>query len=571
MSGQPTLDGSASASPSASASSSNSTSIGTGTGTGTVFPLPLPPILRFGVALNTTPPVLSGGAAARDPISGLLFVSGGFVDASLFAGSTKKASALDVLSGGSSSSSSSVPNNFTAPCQQQLLVFFERTSTWFRLEKPMPVGLCGHSLSFWNNALWFVGGSTSVYLPNPNTTPNMNQNPPPYNSQIWSLNIRSDQPNWVQSTPSTPIQRYNHVAEVDPLSGTIYVFGGETKWLAPVNSMLAIRANPDGTATSLSPVYLYPDQPPRTQAAATRIMSNFNHTIMLIYGGYTTASTPLSLSLQPMSGPNSVFAFDMTNRTVASTYIAYFQPPNSDIQPPLYDYTIPEPTITTAVTSPIPSTTSTSTTAIGPHPILPSPAPITSPFPKKRREPQNAGSAWTPTISQWTPPPSPYPSLPSTPFSSLTNPTVMGPCLVDPTNCLNFALVGTPTGTGAYYYGGGQTNTSTTNQFWYLNTSIDGMWYWTNMNIPAMPSWWGVAGFARELGEEDGNALELEFILPFEDSRKTGGLVKYFSGNRSVKVEWAGPLNISDYYTQQGELHFFFLCWCNEMQFLIVG
>ncbi|KAI9343529.1 hypothetical protein BDR26DRAFT_858268 [Obelidium mucronatum] len=295
-------------------------------------------------------------------------------------------------------------------------------------------------------------------------------------------------------------------------------------WLQPVsgpNMLISIKINSDGTANMNPPILLAPAPQPRTQSSSASILTNFNHTIMLVYGGYTTSSTATSLSLSPLSGSNSVFAFDMTNQTIASSYIVQFRPSTADITRATFDLTIPQPmpspTLTWNSTLQISPTTTTTQTATA-----------------------------SPTIVEDAPP-RVYPTLPPSYFSNIQDPIVMGPCFTDPINCLNFAFVGVQG--GAYYYGGGQSNTSTTNQFWFLNTSVDGMWHWTNLNsvnknAKPMPAWWNVKGFSVAPDV-------LNFVLPFEDVAKTGGLIKYYLNNSTFDFLVSQQPNITDYYVQQ--------------------
>ncbi|KAJ3010688.1 UNVERIFIED_CONTAM: hypothetical protein HDU68_002016, partial [Siphonaria sp. JEL0065] len=230
------------------------------------------------------------------------------------------------------------------------------------------------------------------------------------------------------------------------------------------------------------------------------------------YGGYTTSSTATSLSLSPLSGSNVVFAFDMTNQTVASSYIVYFQPYSSDILVPTADLTIPRPTPTSTFSNNTTSTTATTT--------LPVPFPDDSAFI--------------------------YPTPPPTYFSNIKDEGTMGPCIVDPINCLNFAFVGVDG--GVFYYGGGQSNLSTTNQFWFLDTSVDGMWNWKNMYngsaAKQLPAWWNVRGFLTGTGE-------LQFVLPFQDDARTGGLIQYHLKNSTYDLALSTKPNITDYYVQK--------------------
>ncbi|KAJ3390284.1 hypothetical protein HDU84_007665 [Entophlyctis sp. JEL0112] len=406
------------------------------------------------------------------------------------------------------------------------------TNTWYKNQNSLalPFGLCGHTVSLLGSSLWFVGGSTSVYLPNPNTSPSMNTNPPPFNSQVISLNLETGA--WKQTTPSSAIQRYNHVAEVDTINSVIYVFGGQTAWLQPVTSdnlFLKLEINDDSLTTSNIPLI---GVQPRTQASSTSITSNFNHSILLVYGGYTSSSTANSLSLSPLSSSQSVFAYDMTLQTLASTYIVYFQPYNSSFSGYSTDPTLEVAstassyisfTTTTSFISSVNTYTATSTTSVP------------------------ASTSTTVT----------YPAAPTSYFSSLSDSAAMGPCLSDTQDCLNFALVQfNSTATfhnKIYFYGGGQGNTSSSNSFWELDTTVDGMWYWTQINAPFLPRWSGIHGGTITLEDNStssGVADVLEFVLPYYYSmNQTGGLVTYYLNNQSFEFDVASEPNINDYYT----------------------
>ncbi|KAJ3357374.1 hypothetical protein HDU83_007305 [Entophlyctis luteolus] len=481
------------------------------------------------------PPALPLSASIVDPTRGLLIVSGGYLDVRALANDSNATYAF--------------PPNYTVLCQSTIFVLHIPTNTWYKNQNSLvlPVGLCGHTVSLLGSTLWFLGGSTSVYLPNPNTSPSMNTNPPPFNSLAISLDL--DTGAWKQTTPSSTIQRYNHVAEVDAVNNVIYVFGGQTAWLQPVISdylLLKLQITDDSLITTNIPVT---GVQPRTQSSSISITSNFNHSIMLVYGGYTSSSTANSLSLSPLSSSQNVFAYDMTLRTIASTYIVYFQPYNSSFSG--YDT---DPTLQVASTASS-STTSTTTTTTSSF-VDANTTTATTSVP--------ASSSTTET----------YPAAPSTYFSSLSDSTVMGPCLSDAQDCLNFALVKFNTSSvfrnKVYFYGGGQENTSSSNSFWELDTSVDGMWYWTQINAPSLPQWSDVHGGAITLKDNStssGVADTLEFVLPVSvsifvmpqlnlDGSKyddgvnlTGGLVHYHLNNQSFEFDVASEPNINDYYT----------------------
>ncbi|KAJ3066687.1 hypothetical protein HDU98_010021 [Podochytrium sp. JEL0797] len=468
----------------------------------------LPSLVSGGTLLVAPPPLLTSSGVARDVVNGLVFVSGGFLDP--FSLNTTEVDAV---------------SNTTAPCQPRVYVLVEATQQWRALDNArMPVGLCGHTLSYCNGLLWFVGGSTSVFLRTPQSA--MTTQPPPANPTVFSLSYSAV---WTQTTPSLALQRYNHVAEVYAAQSqcTLYVFGGQTAWLSPVTSniMVSMHANSDGSASNFNAVNVTQSPPqPRTQSSSTTIISNFNHSIMLVYGGYTTSSTATSLSLSPLSSENTIFAYDMTNQTIASSYIVYFQPYNTSYSPPPPDPTMPsvlfyppnEPPPLSALPSSLTSATLTP----------PSPTPTLSP----------------PLISENT---TIYPPPPPTYFSSLTSSTVLGPCHVDATNCLNFAFTSSPNQT--FFYGGGQSNVSNSDLFWRLNTTTDGMWFWEDVYAKEggerMPGWWDVEGFV--VGEG------VQFLLPYETPERTGGLILWNLTKSTFILTNASQPNVTDYYGQQ--------------------
>ncbi|KAI8831630.1 hypothetical protein BJ741DRAFT_315682 [Chytriomyces cf. hyalinus JEL632] len=119
----------------------------------------VPQFVRSATPVPGTPSTLGMSASVFDPISRLLFVTGGFLDPSLesaISGTVKPAATSPAVSQSGQSNSSSV-----ALCQGIVLAYSPASKTWMRLPS-IPVGLCGHTVTLYQNALWLIGGSTST-------------------------------------------------------------------------------------------------------------------------------------------------------------------------------------------------------------------------------------------------------------------------------------------------------------------------------------------------------------------------------------------------------------------------
>ncbi|KAI8621584.1 hypothetical protein BC830DRAFT_1163575 [Chytriomyces sp. MP71] len=506
----------------------------------------LPAILHGAIALPTTPPSLAMSASAFVPSLQLLFVSGGFLDPALVpqqnsnsqlqtpaanAGAANAANASASAAAGQSAAQSTLITNSTAPCQNQLLIYSIQMRIWFRPVMRMPVGLCGHTLTYSNNALWFIGGATSIYLRGPGTDSSLLYKDVSFNGEVISYNFASD--DFSRTTPNLPINSYNHVTETDG-EGNFFVLGGQTSTLNPISKMTKLMIASDGSLATGMSIDLKQYAVQRTMASSATIISNFYHKIMFVYGGYTVGSTQTSANILPLLQNNWVYAFDMTLGTTASTYITYFQPFDPNFQKFTTDLTKMVAPVNTTILSNATLSTSTSSG------FATSVATLTS----------NASSTETvPTTTTATDTSHPIPPAPTSFQSNSSTSTVLGPCIVNPANCLDFGFASANAGSLVYFYGGGLGNASSTNAFWVLNASVDGMWFWTDLTEMShadhtmLPAWVGPGAVAV-------TASELDLVLPYQGAGDlTGGLIRYHLNNMTFDWDRAIMPNISEYYT----------------------
>jgi hypothetical protein len=279
------------------------------------------------------------------------------------------------------------------------------------------------------------------------------------NDKVYAFNYKSKV--WSTKAVSIPsaTSRYNHVAEVNEFTGTLYIFGGQVAYFQSINNLSSLQLEPTWdtlTATDVTSTWTaaasttglyYPPPIARTQAGSIKLYSSNvtgNIPLMVIYGGLNSTYTSTSASLKVISGSDSWLALDLATGRPANPNIANFIPFGKFAPLPPQQQPLPVPTPTTVSVG-------------GSLTLTASPTATQSPV-----------------------------SFPVDPGSTILPddfPAMYGPSYRDTSLVANFAFVANGTSintTRAYLFGGG-IGDQTTNGFWLMNAEMEGAWNWTQV------------------------------------------------------------------------------------------
>ncbi|KAJ3101180.1 hypothetical protein HDU97_001592 [Phlyctochytrium planicorne] len=402
-------------------------------------------------------------------------------------------------------------------CNSTIYIYYPGPDNWdLKQSVSMPVGLCGHTATYLNHTIWIIGGSK--YVPGAKIADDLNDS-------IYALDVFSN--NWVTfPLPSGFIKRYNHVSVYN---GTgIFVFGGRSSYFTPLNDMYFI--NTSGLLpfpTSNQPVFTSIEgngiykRSPRALASAIQLTGANGKRIGFAYGGFDSTSSALSLSLLPLRGSSSWFAWDLetgADISLNGSYVGF------------EGYTFPN------LTLPAPKEPATSTLLF-------------------------ASISTTSTVTRL------EPSSTAPPFP-VDNAAIDGPTFNSSAIVANFAFVSLAKGTLAYLYGGGFDNKTASSALWVMNATRGGAWKWepvtakfavegSDLSLDPDPDSSSVRKTASATPTVTDLPLpvalsaqgvvfqdRLLFFIPYVDNSSDGGLITFYPTNATFTKRNTRKVNI---------------------------